>query len=202
MRWALDVGRWKLDVGCWAFSSRLRRDETSIEGFRLRRDEKSTEGSGGHDGGQVSSVALGRLWDKYYPRIARNYAKGDAVGSYFARFGVIGGQSRLKLGALRADPVGGRRRPWGGPPWGAWQRTTLSRKKTENMNKETRKIVKKAKERLQAAYGDRMHGLVLFGSESRGEAEPDSDLDILVLLDGPISLWEEISAITDTLYPL
>ena len=63
-------------------------------------------------------------------------------------------------------------------------------------------LINKAKDRLHAVYGDRLHGLVLFGSESRGDAEPDSDLDILILLDGPINLWEEISTITDTLYPL
>jgi hypothetical protein len=41
----------------------------------------------------LSSVALGRLWDKYCPRITRNCAKGDAGGSYFARFGVISGRT-------------------------------------------------------------------------------------------------------------
>jgi len=70
------------------------------------------------------------------------------------------------------------------------------------MNEETRKLMEKAKYRLRGVYGDRLRGLVLFGSESRGEAEPDSDLDILILLDGPINLWQDISAITDTLYPL
>ena len=36
---------------------------------------------------------------------------------------------------------------------------------------------------LKAAYGPRLRGLVLFGSEARGDAKPDSDIDVLVLLD-------------------
>jgi len=58
------------------------------------------------------------------------------------------------------------------------------------------------KARLQAAYGDRLRGLVLFGSEATGRSGPDSDIDVLVLLDGPIRLWEEIARCVDATYPL
>jgi predicted nucleotidyltransferase len=60
----------------------------------------------------------------------------------------------------------------------------------------------KLKARLQAAYGDRLKGLVLFGSEATGESGPDSDVDVLVLLDGPIRLWEEIERCVDATYAL
>ncbi len=63
-------------------------------------------------------------------------------------------------------------------------------------------FLKQAKERLENVYGDRFHGLLLYGSEARGEAEPDSDIDLLVLLDGPIELWDDIKTTVDTLYDL
>jgi predicted nucleotidyltransferase len=34
--------------------------------------------------------------------------------------------------------------------------------------------------------------VILFGSQARGEAGPDSDVDVLVVLDGPVQVGEEI----------
>jgi len=45
-------------------------------------------------------------------------------------------------------------------------------------------LLREVKQRLQEAYGQRFKGLVLYGSEARGEARPDSDYDFLVLLEG------------------
>ena len=36
---------------------------------------------------------------------------------------------------------------------------------------------------LQELYGGRLRGVYLFGSYARGEADPESDLDVLVVLD-------------------
>ena len=63
-------------------------------------------------------------------------------------------------------------------------------------------LLARVKSRLQAAYGDRLRGVVLYGSEARGEAAPDSDIDILVLLTGPVALGRELRTIIETLYPL
>jgi predicted nucleotidyltransferase len=41
------------------------------------------------------------------------------------------------------------------------------------------RLLDELKERLTSAYGDRLHAVVLFGSEARGEAGPDSDIDVL-----------------------
>lgn len=58
------------------------------------------------------------------------------------------------------------------------------------------------KRRLQAAYGSRLKGVVLYGSEASGQSQPDSDIDLMVLIEGPISLWEEISRCVDATYPI
>ncbi|MGH6814792.1 MAG: nucleotidyltransferase domain-containing protein [Hyphomicrobiaceae bacterium] len=41
-------------------------------------------------------------------------------------------------------------------------------------------------------YGERLHGVFLFGSRARGDAHPDSDADIAVILDdGGWRFWNE-----------
>ncbi len=60
----------------------------------------------------------------------------------------------------------------------------------------------KCKELLEAAYRERLAGVLVYGSAARGEAGPDSDLDILILLDGPVDYFKELRVITDLLYPV
>ena len=45
---------------------------------------------------------------------------------------------------------------------------------------------------LAALYGERLKGLYLFGSWARGEARPDSDLDVLIVLDSIHSYSAEV----------
>lgn len=47
-----------------------------------------------------------------------------------------------------------------------------------------------------------MRGIVLYGSEARGEARPDSDIDVLVLLDGPVDYGDDLKATIAALYDL
>lgn len=49
-----------------------------------------------------------------------------------------------------------------------------------------------AKERLRSIYGDRLVRVILYGSRARGDARPDSDVDVLVVLRGPIDAYQEI----------
>ncbi len=63
-------------------------------------------------------------------------------------------------------------------------------------------LLAQIKSRLQQAHGDRLKGVVLYGSEARGEATPDSDIDVLVLLQGPIRLWADLQTSIHALYPL
>lgn len=48
------------------------------------------------------------------------------------------------------------------------------------------------KRQLQQTYQDQLINLILFGSQARGEAEPDSDIDILVILAGEVNPIAEI----------
>lgn len=63
-------------------------------------------------------------------------------------------------------------------------------------------LLKQIKARLTAAYKDRLRGVVLYGSVARGDAGPDSDIDVLVLLDRPAVSWQDIKSGSDALYPL
>lgn len=68
------------------------------------------------------------------------------------------------------------------------------------MNRE--ELLNQIKDRLRDAHGERLQGVILYGSEARGEAEPDSDIDLLVLLKGPIELWNDIRTNVHALYDL
>jgi len=65
-------------------------------------------------------------------------------------------------------------------------------------------VLSRFKAALDAAYGDRIERVVLFGSRARGEARPDSDYDIAVFLrdiDGFGAEAGRLAAIeTDILY--
>jgi len=67
---------------------------------------------------------------------------------------------------------------------------------------ERAELLKRIKATLQEAFGPRLRGVILYGSEARGTAEPDSDIDFLVLLEGPVDYWEESHKCVRCLYPL
>jgi predicted nucleotidyltransferase len=48
---------------------------------------------------------------------------------------------------------------------------------------EVRAILAELRQGLESLYGDRLDGLYLFGSYARGEADPESDIDVLLVLD-------------------
>jgi predicted nucleotidyltransferase len=63
-------------------------------------------------------------------------------------------------------------------------------------------LLKEIKTRLSKAHGKRLLGVVLYGSEARGTAGPDSDIDVLVLLEGPVNYGPDLETNIKTLYPL
>ncbi len=52
-------------------------------------------------------------------------------------------------------------------------------------------ILQELRSYLQNIYGDHLNDLILFGSQARGEAEPDSDIDLLIILKGEVDPWTE-----------
>jgi len=52
-------------------------------------------------------------------------------------------------------------------------------------------------EKLAAIYGNRLKGVYLFGSYARDEADEDSDVDIAVVLEGPIKRSNELRRISE-----
>ncbi|NUM55336.1 MAG: nucleotidyltransferase domain-containing protein [Candidatus Hydrogenedentes bacterium] len=55
---------------------------------------------------------------------------------------------------------------------------------------------------LRKAFPGRLRGIVLYGSHVRGEASEDSDLDVLVLLQGPIELARDLGLCVDAAFPI
>jgi uncharacterized protein len=63
-------------------------------------------------------------------------------------------------------------------------------------------IRREIRSRLEAAFQERLHGVVLFGSQARADSGQDSDLDLIVLLEGPVRLGKDLESIVRALYPL
>ena len=60
------------------------------------------------------------------------------------------------------------------------------------MSEKIQGILKALKKSLIEIYGERLKDVYLFGSYARGEENfQDSDIDILILLDGEFNYWEE-----------
>jgi predicted nucleotidyltransferase len=66
----------------------------------------------------------------------------------------------------------------------------------------TEELLQEIKARLALRYGNRLSEVVLFGSTARGDNRPDSDLDVLVVLAGPLDLGREIHTVVEAVYPL
>jgi predicted nucleotidyltransferase len=70
------------------------------------------------------------------------------------------------------------------------------------MNDGVQPILKELRQRLEALYGPRLVKMILFGSQARGDAEPGSDVDVLVVLQGAVQPGEEIARTGDAVADL
>ena len=62
-------------------------------------------------------------------------------------------------------------------------------------------ILEQCKRIMENHYGAKYAGLVVYGSKARNDMDPESDIDILVLIKEPFDYFEELRKITDLLYP-
>ncbi|MBI4319833.1 MAG: nucleotidyltransferase domain-containing protein [Chloroflexi bacterium] len=58
---------------------------------------------------------------------------------------------------------------------------------------EVKAALAELKEALSQLYGERLKGIYLYGSYARGDFHTESDVDVLIVLQGPVRPFEEIS---------
>ncbi len=56
-------------------------------------------------------------------------------------------------------------------------------------------LLQEAHQLLGAVYGERLSKIVLYGSQARGDASPASDIDLMIVLEGPVDPGKEISRV-------
>ena len=61
-------------------------------------------------------------------------------------------------------------------------------------------LLRDLRTRLEVLYGDRLHAVVLYGSYARGEESSESDVDVMVVLEGEVDPWREIRRMSDAAY--
>ena len=62
------------------------------------------------------------------------------------------------------------------------------------MNDDLARVLRLLRDGLAAQYGDRLARVLLYGSRARGDARPESDVDVLVVLRGEVDPVAEIRA--------
>jgi uncharacterized protein len=71
-------------------------------------------------------------------------------------------------------------------------RTPATKLENASLNARLKTLLGDLRRRFQELYGDRLVTLVLYGSQARGDAGPGSDIDLLVVLRGPVQLGTEV----------
>ena len=68
----------------------------------------------------------------------------------------------------------------------------------KGLSKAEKEAIEEVKNRLVEKYGDRLLLLKLYGSKARGDSHPDSDIDLLIVVDK--DGWEMSERIFDEIY--
>ena len=72
----------------------------------------------------------------------------------------------------------------------------------EHLPPRLQEAVRKLEAGLRDLYGERFRGLLLYGSYARGDFRDGSDVDLLLLLNGPVSPSREIFHMSDVTWPV
>lgn len=70
------------------------------------------------------------------------------------------------------------------------------------MDERIAQLVKQVKNHLITVYGEKIKGVILYGSCARGEPTKDSDTDILVLVDDSINPFKVRKSLSDLLFDI
>lgn len=62
----------------------------------------------------------------------------------------------------------------------------------EGMDDKLKHALRDMRRAYEALYGDRLVTVLLFGSQARGDADVESDIDVLVVLRGDVDAYSEI----------
>lgn len=66
------------------------------------------------------------------------------------------------------------------------------------MNEKLKAILTELRSCFELLYGEQLLQIVLYGSQARGDAEPGSDIDVLVILKGSVNPGDEIERTGET----
>lgn len=64
------------------------------------------------------------------------------------------------------------------------------------MSEKVRQVLNELQRGLRILYGSRLVHVILFGSQARGDAGPGSDIDVLVVLKGPVDPNQELPLVS------
>lgn len=79
--------------------------------------------------------------------------------------------------------------------------TTVALPALSHLSADDRRVIQDLCDRIVTVVGDRVEAIKLFGSRARGDARPDSDFDILVVVDkDDFELGEQIGSIAYDVY--
>jgi uncharacterized protein len=77
------------------------------------------------------------------------------------------------------------------------KRVRSIRDSENTMGEKLTAILDELRRRLEVLHGELLVQMILFGSQARGDAEPDWEVDILVVLKDPVDRGEEINRTID-----